>query len=115
MDILKKGKSEIEKSERDPESVEDGRASTTALNGDGELETGEEEDAATKARTDGRHRIGQDELHAGSEESEEGDYEDQEDGEKQPKRRYNRSFSTVLGRVVIYSFSFTLFFRIINR
>ena len=115
MDILKKGKSEIDKSERDSERVEDGRASTKASNGDGDPETGEEEDAAPQARTDGEHRIGQDESDAGSEESEEGDYEDQEDGQKQNKRRYNRSFSTVLDRVVIYSFSCTLFFRIINR
>jgi cobalamin biosynthesis protein CobT len=115
MDVLKKGKSEIDKSEGDSERVEDGRASTKVSNGDGEQETGEEEHAATQACTDGVHRIGQDELDAGSEESEEGDDEAQEDGEKQPKRRYNRSFSTVLGRVVIYSFSCTLFFRIINR
>ena len=107
MDILKKGKSEIDKSERDSERVEDGRASTKASNGDGEPETGEEEDAAPEARTDGEHRIGQDEL-------------DQE-GRKARKvttktrkmgRRNPRDFSTVLGRVVIYSFSCTLFFRI---
>ena len=84
MDVLKKGKSE-----RDSESVEDGRASTKVSNGDGEQETGEEEDAATKARTDGRHRIGQDELDAGNEENEEGDDEDQEDGEKEPKRFFD--------------------------
>jgi hypothetical protein len=76
MDVLKKGKSE-----RDSESVEDGRASTKVSNGDGEQETGEEEDAATQACTDGKHRIGQDELRvdAGNEENEEGDDEDQED------------------------------------
>jgi hypothetical protein len=84
MDVLKKGKSE-----RDSESVEDGRASTKVSNGDGEQETGEEEDAATQACTDGKHRIGQDELDAGNEENEEGDDEDQEDGEKEPKRFFD--------------------------
>jgi hypothetical protein len=73
------------KSEGASERVEDGRASTKSFNADAEQETGEEVDEA------------------------------QEDGEKQPKRRYNRSFSTVLDRVVIYSFSCTLFFRIIHR
>ena len=84
MDVLKKGKSE-----RDSESVEDGRASTKVSNGDGEQETGEEEDAATQTCTDGKHRIGQDELDAGNEENEEGDDEDQEDGEKEPKRFFD--------------------------
>ena len=46
MDILKKGKSEIDKSERDSERVEDGRASTKAFNEDAEQETGEEVDEA---------------------------------------------------------------------
>jgi hypothetical protein len=47
MDVLKKGKSEIDKSEGDSERVEDGRASTKVSNGDGEQKTGEEEHAAT--------------------------------------------------------------------
>ena len=102
MDVLKKGKSE-----RDSESVEDGRASTKVSNGDGEQETGEEEDAATQACTDGKHRIGQDELDAGNEETRKATTKTRKMGRRNP-----RDFSTVFDRVVIYSFSCTLFFRI---
>ena len=59
-----------------------------------EQETGEEEDAATEACTDGTNTPAQNEVYTESEEREQGDDEEQEDGEKQHKRRYNRSFST---------------------
>jgi hypothetical protein len=97
--------SERGKAEGASERVEDGQASTKASNGDGEQETGEEADAATCR--DGTHEAGQDEFDPESEE------DAPEHGENPSKRRYNRFFFTVLCRVVIYSFSCTLF--ILNR